>query len=77
MDIIQEASFGIDGFVSKDITKSELADTLLSKVSDTCHKVKVTKNLLASHGSRCQLGSNAACSAVFSGGGCKKWKATL
>ena len=32
VDILQEASFGMDGFVSKDISRSELADTLLSKV---------------------------------------------
>ena len=32
VDVIQEASFGLDGFVSKDISRSELADTLLSKV---------------------------------------------
>ena len=33
VELVQEEAFSIDGFIARDITKQELADTLLSKVS--------------------------------------------
>ena len=32
VDLVQEEAFNMDGFIAKDITTRELADTLLSKV---------------------------------------------
>ena len=32
VDLVMDEAFSIEGFLSKDITKQELADTLLSKV---------------------------------------------
>ena len=36
VDLVQDEAFTIDGFIAKDITTRELADTLLSKVRKFC-----------------------------------------
>lgn len=32
VDVVQDEAFAVDGFFAKDITKQELADTILAKV---------------------------------------------
>ena len=46
VDFAEEHSFSVDGFFAKDITKKELADTILAKVSYLRYYGHLTKILV-------------------------------